>query len=441
MDAFVYFSELLNRPVVDKDGHGVGVFHDLVVQTDHVLPQVCTLIIKAGFFNPNFASLQWEDVAEMAENVIRLKKEAGALVFSRSLNDLGNLTLRRDVLDQQVVDTYNHKVVRVNDIHLLIVGECALVAHVDLSGRGLLRRLGFEKAADFLVRLFNPRAHYLSARHLVTWKYIHPLALNPASMTIKVDASQKQLTDMHGADLADIFLDLPLVQKVAFFRSLETTSKAKIFMNLDFKTQRTVAEDLDDNELATLLQHMPTDEATDFLENYPEKRVERLLTLVSGNASRRLSQLLGYASDSAGGLMTSDYLAVSGDTPLTQVIELIRERKHRLELVQYVYIVDREQHLLGATNFRRILLADPHLEIARIQLPKSYFVHLTSSVKEVAYLMEKYKYNAIPVVDDNQVLQGIITVDDILEQLIALAWRRIKHVKVVPKQIPPEGTD
>ncbi len=440
MDAFVYFSELLNRSVVDKDGRGVGALHDLVVKTDQVLPQVCTLIIKSGFLSPSFTSLPWEDVAVMAETVIRIKKEAGELVFSRSFEDPGKLTLRRDVLDQQVVDTYNHKVVRVNDIHLLFVGECALVAHVDLSGRGLLRRLGFEKTADFLVRLFSPRAHYLSARHLVSWKYIHPLALNPASMTIKIDASQKQLADMHGADLADIFLDLPLVQKTVFFRSIEATAQAKIFMNLDFKTQRTVAEDLDDNELASLLQHIPADEATDFLENYPEKRVERLLTLVSGNTSRRLSQLLGYASDSAGGLMTSDYLAVSGDTPLTKVIELIRERKHRLELVQYVYIVDHEQHLIGATNFRRILLADPRQEIARVQLPKSYFVHLTSSVKEVAYLMEKYKYNAIPVVDDNQVLQGIITVDDILEQLIALAWRRIKHVKVVPKQKPPAGT-
>jgi magnesium transporter len=169
--------------------------------------------------------------------------------------------------------------------------------------------------------------------------------------------------------------------------------------------------------------------------------VNRLLTLISGSASRRLSQLLGYASDSAGGLMTSDYLAVGADTPITQVIELIRARKHGLELVQYVYIVDHEQHLLGATNFRRILLADPHQEISRIQLPKSYFVHLSSSVKEVAYLMEKYKYNSIPVVDNNQVLQGIITVDDILEQLIALAWRRIKRVKVVPKQLPPEETE
>jgi magnesium transporter len=439
MDVFVYFSKLLKRPVVGKDGRFLGMLFDLAVETGQVLPQACTLLVKAGTFNTRISSLPWEEVAEITDDAIRLKRDDAAPVWVRDMNDIVSLTLRRDVLDQQVVDTYNHKVVRVNDVHLLNVGACLLVAHVDVSSRGLLRRLGFEKIVDAFVRLFNPRSRYLKEEHLISWKYIHPLAVNPASMTIQVDAPQKKLAAIHAADLADIFLDLPLTEQIAFFKPLEPEMQAKIFMNVGYKTQNAVAEELNDEALARILRLVPPDEATDFLEKSPERRVNRLLTILGGSTSRRLSQLLGYASDSAGGLMTSDFLSVNGDTTVARVIELIRERKHKLEVVQYVYIVDHSMHLLGATNYRRILLADPKDEINRIRLPKTYYVHLDSSLKEVAYLMEKYKYNAIPVVDEGQVMQGIITVDDILEQLIALAWRRIKRVKVVPAQMPLES--
>jgi magnesium transporter len=439
MDVFVYFSQLLNLPIVDKNGVSLGILFDLAVQTDQVLPQACTLFLKAGKIKSRISSLPWEEVAEITDDAIRLKRENAAPVWVRDLNGVDSLTLRRDVLDQQVVDTYNHKVVRVNDVHLLTLGGCLLIAHVDISGRGLLRRLGFEKAVDAFVRLFRPRAHYLTAEHLISWKYIHPLALNPGSMTIKIDAPQKKLATIHAADLADIFIDLPLTQQIGFFMSLETEMRAKIFMNLDFKIQNAMAEELDDGELARLLQQMPPDEATDFLEKTAERRRNRLLTIMGGSSSRRLSQLLGYASDSAGGLMTSDFLAVNGDTTVARVIDLIRERKNKLEAVQYVYIVDTSMHLLGTTNYRRILLAAPSDPIGRLQLPKTYFVHPDSSLKEVAYLMEKYKYNAIPVVDERQVIQGIITVDDILEQLIAIAWRRMKRIRAVPTQFPAES--
>jgi magnesium transporter len=439
MDVFVYFSRLLNRAVVDQSGRQLGIFHDLAVETDQALPRVSMLFIKAGLVNPRISSLPWEEVSDILADAVRLKTENASPLWVRNMDAVNQLTLRRDVLDQQVVDTYNHKVVRVNDIHLLAIGGSMLVAHVDVSGRGLLRRLGFEKAADVIVRLVNPRAHYLTADHLIAWKYIHPLVLNPGSMTIKIDAPQKKLAAIHAADLADIFRDLPLTQQIAFFISLAPDMQAKIFMNLDFKLQDAMAEELEDQVLAQILKLMPPDEATDFLEKTGERRVNRLLTILGGSASRRLSALLGYASDSAGGLMTSDFLAVDGDTTVARVIELIRERKNKLEAVQYVYIVDHSLHLLGTANYRRLLLARPTETIGSIQLPKTYFVRPDSSLKEVAYLMEKYKYNAIPVVDERQIIQGIITVDDILEQLIAIAWRRMKRIKAVPAQVAPNS--
>jgi len=115
-------------------------------------------------------------------------------------------------------------------------------------------------------------------------------------------------------------------------------------------------------------------------------------------------------------------------------LKQIKERSFKVEPAQFVYIIDEGHHLVGSTNFRRLILADPQESIQKAAFPKTYFVHLDSSVKEVAYLMEKYKYYAIPVIDAENVLQGIITVDDILSQLISFAWRRLKRIKILPKQ-------
>jgi magnesium transporter len=131
--------------------------------------------------------------------------------------------------------------------------------------------------------------------------------------------------------------------------------------------------------------------------------------------------------------MTTEYMAFLKDTPIESVLSQIKERVFKTEPVQFVYIVDENNRLVGCTNFRRMMLADPQDLLIKAAFPKIYFVHINSSVKEVAYLMEKYKYYAIPVVDDNHILQGIITMDDILSQLISFAWRRLKKIKIIPK--------
>ena len=106
----------------------------------------------------------------------------------------------------------------------------------------------------------------------------------------------------------------------------------------------------------------------------------------------------------------------------------------KVEPAQFVYIVDDDHKLIASVNFKRLMLASNDEAVEKVVFPKTYFVKVDSSVKEVAYLMEKYKYNAIPVVDDDNVLKGIVTVDDILSQVIAIAWRRLKKINVTPKQ-------
>jgi magnesium transporter len=430
---FIFFSRLIDKPVLDKDGKIVGEIYDLVVKSSQVYPLSDALIIRKGFPNRKYALVNWQDIEKIDQEEARLKTAESTLNFSQIHDEKKEFTLRRDILDQQVVDTHNHKVIRVNDIQLLFVDHALMIAHVDIGSRGLLRRLGFEKSVDYIVNLFNPKAKYLKNEHLISWKYIQPLTINPVSMTIKIDLPQKNLASIPAADLGDIFLDLNINHQIALFKSLNLANKTKIFTNIDFKTQASLLDEMNDSEIAELFNHIPSDEATDFLEKLPSEKTRHILSLIENKYSKRLSQLLGYSGDSAGGLMTTEYIAFTKDTTIQVAINQIRERDFKSEPAQFIYIVDETQHLISTTNFRRLILANPMDPIQNSAFPKTYFVHLDSSVKEVAYLMEKYKYFAIPVVDENNVLQGIITVDDILSQLIAFAWRRLKRIKIMQK--------
>ncbi|MFH1397489.1 MAG: CBS domain-containing protein [Candidatus Omnitrophota bacterium] len=431
---FVYFSQLLDKPVIDSSGQEVGALYDIIVKATEVYPQSSHLIIRKGSINHQYAVVPWANVAERDNKEIRLNIGASGIVFTEHHDNKEELTLRRDILDQQVVDTYNHKAIRVNDIHLLAVDHSLMIAHVDISLRGLFRRLGFEGIADFLVGLFNKNAGYLKTEHLISWKHIQPLSVNPVSKTIKVNFPQKKLNSIPAADLGEIFLDLNIKDQMVLFKSLDLNTRAKIFLGIDFKYQRSLIEELPDNDVAAILNAIPTDEATDFLEKLPKDQVNRFLGIMENKQAKKLSQLLGYSSDSAGGLMTADFLSVFRDMPVEAVLAQIRERAFKVEPAQFVYIVDENNRLVGATNFRRLIIANPADPVSKTTFAKTYFVNLNSSVKEVAYLMEKYKYYAIPVVDDNNSLQGIITVDDILSQVISIAWRRLKKIKVLPKQ-------
>jgi magnesium transporter len=431
---FTYFSGLLNRDVIDSRYEQVGGLYDIIVKVGQVYPQSAGLIVRKGFPNRKYALISWSDVAELNPKEIKLKISKSQVVFAEKHDNKDELSLRRDVLDQQVVDTYNHKVIRVNDIHFLQVDNYLTVAHVDIGGRGLVRRLGYEKMIDLVVRLFNKHAKYLRLEHLIPWKYIQPLSINPVSMTIKINVPQKQLTNIPSADLGEIIQDLPFQDQIALFKSIELATRAKVFMNIDFKTQQSFIEELGYAEIATILNFLPSDEATDFLEKIPKDEVAQFLNIMESKQAKKLSELLGYSSDSAGGLMTTEYLAFKKGTLVSDVLKLIREKSFKVEPAQFVYIVDAEYHLAASINFKRLILAQPEDPVEKFSFPKTYFVKVSSSVKEVAYLMEKYKYNAIPVVDEQNVLQGIITVDDILSQVIAIAWRRLKKIAVTPKQ-------
>jgi magnesium transporter len=419
---FLNFSSLLGKDVLDCDRKFIGKLWDISAKTSEVYPKSDELIISKGFIKRYYASVPFSNVLEIDGEVI-LNIKSDEVKFHASAKEYEFL-LRRDILDQQVVDTYNHKVIRVNDIHLLRIDHELMVAHVDIGLRGLVRRLGWEKAIDLTLKFINPKANYLKKDDIVSWKYIQPVAINSSGMTMKLSVSQKQLLSIPAADLGEIMQDLNFNQRMALFRALDIKTKARIFENLEFNDQKAILEELDKKEAALVVTHMSSDEATDLLGKLPRNTVENILTLMGSERAKKLSTLLGYSSDSAGGLMTTEYVSMPVTLSVEAAIEYIKNQTRDVETVPYIYIVDETHHLKGVTSIRKLLFAGPKDTVSNTVFPTTIFVHLNDSVKEVAHLMDKYKVSALPVVDENKVIHGIITMDDILSQIISIAWRK-----------------
>ncbi len=409
---FLDFSSLLGKDVLDVDRRFLGKLWDISVKTSEVYPKSDELIIAKGFIKRYYASIPFSKVSEIDQEVV-LSIRSDEVSFGPDPKDYEFL-LRRDILDQQVVDTFNHKVIRVNDIHLLRIDHELMVAHVDIGLRGLLRRLGWEKMLGFLIKRDD----------IVSWKFIQPVAINPASMTMKLSVSQKQLQGIPAADLGEIMFDLNMNQRMALFRALDIKTKAKIFENLEFEDQKAILKDLDKKEAASIVTNMSSDEATDLLSNLPRATVENILTLMESDRAKKLSTLLGYSSDSAGGLMTTELVSMPDTMAIEAAIDYIKNQTREVDTVPYIYIVDEKHKLQGVTTIRKLLFADPKDTVLKTIFPTTIYVHLYDSVKEVAFLMDKYKISAIPVVDENKLLHGIITMDDILSQVVAIAWRK-----------------
>ncbi len=421
---FINFSEILKRDIRDSDGIFLGNVWDISLKLGEIYPKLNELIIYKGSFRRVYATLLWSSVSNVDGDII-LNVKKDDIKFENQTKEYEFL-LKRDILDQQVVDTFNHKVRRVNDIHLLKVDHELVIAHVDIGLRGLLRRLGWEKTVDFIIKILAKNSKYLKKEDLISWKYVHPVSVNPASMTMKLSVSEKQLQAIPAADLGDIIFDLNHNQRMALFRALDVKTKAKVFENLELEEQKAMLKELDKKEAAQIITYMSSDEATDLLEELPRNMTKNILTLVESSRAKKLSTLLGYSSDSAGGLMTTEFVAIHETMTVEAAIEYIKNQTKEFEVVPYIYLTDDKNHLKGITTIRRLLFADPKDTVLKTAFPKTLYVYLNNSAKEVAYFMEKYKISSIPVIDENKVLHGVITMDDILSQVISIAWRKSK---------------
>ena len=419
---FTFFTEVIKKDVVDRHGRLVGHPFDFTAHLGEVYPRITSLIIARGVFRKIYYEIPWADVHPVAEGY-QLKVPLESLTPLKSYRAPDKVTLRTSILDQQVVDTYNRKVVRVNDLHFLQVDGDLRIAHVDVGLRGLVRRFGWQRTIDGLVRLFHRHASYLTKEGFISWKYVQPLSIQAATGTIQLTVDMERLRQIPPSDISTMLMELDPYQRAALIKTMDIQSQVDIITELELKWQRDLIEELDTQSAVALFDKMPADEATDLLAVLSKRDSNRILGMISTKKAREIAELMEHESDSAGGLMTTEFISLSEGMTVGEAIDHIRSVEiKKVETINNAYVVDEEGKLKGAVSFRKLLLEPLEAKIGDMMQTKPPAINVEDSVKDVAYAMDKYNLFILPAVDDDGILEGIITVDDVLHVAVEEAW-------------------
>ena len=427
MKLFLYFSQIIGMDIVDAKGEYAGALHGLVMNPQgDIYPKATDIIMRQGTIRKEYARIKWDDLAYI-EDEIRLKIGADQIVFQPDIPKC-DFTLRRDILDQQVVDTDDQRVVRVNDIHMLRVENQLYAAHVDVGLRALVRRLEWTFMVDMLIKTLKPKANYLTHEELIPWKNTQVLPkLGRKKNVLKLDVARSKLAGLPPAALADIMQDLDVYARISLFKSLDASLQQKVFtdMNLSFKTE--LIDQLEQADVTSLLTNIPADEATDLLMKLPRQQTQDLMLRLGTETNKKLRKLLSFAKDSAGGLMTIEYLYMKPDATVGDGIKKIKDNTSFPGSIFFLYMVDDNHQYLGTTSLRHFINEDPDKLLIETCYPEKVFVYTDDNVQEVALLLERNKTSSIPVLNHDNILQGIITIDDVMEELISLVWHKYKE--------------
>ncbi len=402
-----FISELVGRRATIDDLPIGKVTDFLVSQPDATFPTIDGLVIKTAQ-GLRFAPVDTvTDVDHHGTVALTMAPREPAP------SDERELYLVADLLDKQIVDVDGRKVVRINDIELANAGGRLRVVAADVGVAGLLRRLGLKS----LGKRLGPGIYRAIPRAMIAWDSVAPIReSNPAQVRLSV--KQSKLARLHPSELADIIGELSAREAVAVVSALDDETAADAFEHLDVETQKSLIEDIGTERAADIIEEMDADDAADLLGELPEERQSEILAEMSDYTAGELRELVKYAEDTAGGLMTTDYTWIYPHRTTEATIRKIREIAPTSEFIYYLYVLDKEDRLLGALSLRTLLLALPTAFIERIMQRDLVTVHPNAPAIDVAATIAKYDLLALPVVDDRGQMLGIVTVDDAIDAIM-----------------------
>jgi magnesium transporter len=408
----LYLSQAIGRPVLDGNGEPIGKVADLIVAVGERYPPVTGLVVSTDrreIFVP------WPSVAALDARGANL--QTLTLDLARFKQRPDEIRLGKDLMDKQIVDIDGRKVVRVNDLGLdQVEGEFRLVA-VDVGAAGLLRRL-----APRIQEILAGRFAMPIPERYIDWEEVDPVETSIASIKLRVPHAG--LAELHPADLASIIDQLAPRDRAGVLASLNDEAVADAIEEMEPDTQVEVMEDLEPARAADILEEMSPDDAADLVADLSDEAREEILALMERDEAAEVQELLGYPEESAGGIMTTEFVAVPATLTAAQTIDRLRQLEPDAETIYYVYVTDDEGRLVGVLSLRDLIVAPPTTPISQVMIPEPVAVGVLADQDEVAQVVARYNLLAVPVVDGEGRLAGIVTVDDAMDSILPTAWKK-----------------
>ncbi len=410
----IYLSQMLGNPVLDANGEKIGVVNDLGIATREVFPRVTSLAFQGPGKTPFMIS--WRKYVDtFDDNEVRLAVPATDIRFSYLQPD--EVLIGRDLLNKQVVDTRGMRVVRVNDLKLSDTSSSQLrLLGAEVGIRGILRALS-PSLEKLVLRLSHALGHEIPEK-IIAWNYMDLIDRDLSN--VKLSVSHQTLDDLHPADVADIIEQLDPRLRGQVFAQLDDDQAAEAMAELDDDEMAAkIVGGMADADASRMLSEMDPDDAAELVSELDYDRAEKLLRLMGINEQRAIRQLLGYKDDTAGRIMTSEFVAVPRDITVAEVAERMRALPDDFEPVNYVYVTDEAGKLAGVVSVRHLFVSDATDTLGKLAGDDEVISAKPDDDQEdVAEDIAKYNLLAMPVVDEKTgKILGIVTVDDALDVL------------------------
>lgn len=397
---------MLGTPVTDEGGRLRGRVSDLAVGTGVDAGKVAGLVLKmrrgsklvpaTGLRPTPSGALVLRDEAEMQS------LRGGEYIF-----------LRQDLLDRQIIDVHGRKVVRVNDVDLQWFVQDGLedlrVREVEVGLRGAVRRMlkGAlpTTALDVLARKFPAR--------VIPWEFVDMIEVDPARR-VKLKIEHERLAQLHPSDIADILEELAPAEREAILTTLDEEVAADALEEVEPKVQKSLVQSLDSEVAAGIVEEMDPSAAADLLAELPESRSEAILEEMNPEERQEVEELLEFREDSAAGRMTTQYVAVPMTGSVADAVKALREFDGDVETITEIYLTGEGQVLQGVVPLARLVLATPETSLDAIADARFISCAADTHQQHVAELFDKYNLRALPVLDDDGKLVGMVEADHVI---------------------------
>jgi magnesium transporter len=397
----LYLSTYLGTAVTDAAGRPMGKVNDLIARLGGEYPLVFGLRVRT----PGRAhfDVSWNDVRAFESSQVFLNDTVDGL----EPYELGerDVLLARHVMDKQIVDLEDRRLIRVQDVELARVGTRLRVLGVDVSTSALLRRLGMWRVADKVTRRRPPAVVPWSDVDLGSWK----------DPSVRLRVSRSALVRLHPADLAEIAADLPPDEGLELLTHLEAAVAADTLEEMEPEDQARMLEALGLDRAAELFDRMSPDDAADLINFLSRADGDALLARLPQDEADEIRSLLGFEQGSAGGLMTTEFFQVDGGELAGDVIERLRHRSLDEEHAHHIFVVNDDEVLVGDLTLYELVIADPRTPVADLMRREPISVRTDEDQNEVVEAIMKYNLLAVPVVDGEEHLRGVITIDDVVD--------------------------
>jgi magnesium transporter len=408
-EEILFFTELLGLKVFDLKGRRIGVVRDVAIVPLVDPVRVDRFLVGTG---STWLNVRYDQVRSISLDGIFLRDENLTPYHS----DEYMLRASRDLLDQQIIDAQGRKVVRVTDITFEVRqendGDILWVLDIDVGMRSIFRRLAQGAIPPRWVRRLQQGIPPRSIR----WEFCNILEPDP-QRRLRLNISNRLLEGMHPADLADIVEDLSPKDRESIFENIDSEVAADALSEVDPDIQASILESLETEKAAEIVEEMAPDEAANLLGGLEEETTQGILDEMEHEPKNEVSELLEFEEDTAGGMMNTEYVALHESATVADAIRDLKLNEELLETLNTIFLLDAEERLTGVVPLARLFLHEGATPLRELAVDTLIDVPVHEQQDRVTELFDKYNLLALPVVDEERKLAGVITADDIITVL------------------------